>query len=735
MNSSFTTNDREMAPWLEAILSDYQDAVIITDRNFERLHWNVAAEELWFQQSNRPSGNNIIDFLEMLFPGHAEMLTLLQKAIAQDEPEEDIFLDTSDGRSFRLSCYTHKFPGTNYLLDVVLILRDLRVSFRIEKEQQPDVQLYRNLLNMLDEGVLLVQGDQGTVISVNDKACSITGMMRDQLIGVRCKDLAGKVMKEDGTGMKIHEFPPVVTLRTGKAVQGAVVGYKKSSGDTVWLSVNACIPDENMPYLMAISFTDITDQREVKARLTETEAIFRSFMNNTHSPAWILDETGSIIYMNDLFKDVWKLSDSNLHGNIHDLLPREMVDEYVANNRKVLETGMPLITIENSLRADGTPGVYLVYKFLLQTSQTTRLIGGQSIDITDQKMAQEEIIKSNERFYYATKATSDSIWDWNIEKGHIYRSEPFTRLTGYTQNEMENNLYWWFDKIHPADRERVKQNINDCLLSHNNYWQAEYRFRCSDGSYKYLSDKGYIIFRNGEAVRAIGAIQDLTATRQLEDELACQKEKERIQVNQAMIAGQDFERNEISKELHDNVNQILSSAILLLSVSKSNPEEQGHLIEKTGEYLNLAIQEIRKITKSLSTSVVKEVGLIEPIEDIVNNIQLLTDMEVEFDYDPMIEQQLSQDMQLMLYRIIQEQTSNITRYAEARNILISIHKNAGLLTLLIHDNGKGFDLNKQSKGIGLMNIRNRAETFGGSVHIVTKPGEGCRLEVKIPVGN
>ena len=735
MSATFTTNYREMAPWLEAILNDCPDAVFITDKHLNLVHWNVAAEELWFRQSRRSSKKNIIDFLNGLFPGHAEVQSQLQRAIALDEQVEDIFVASPDDKTYRLSCYTHKFPGTEYLLDVVIILRDLQATIHRKKELKPNV-LYKTLLNSLEEGVMLLQGDQGTIISANTKACEVIGFGHEQLIGKNLSELGGRAFKEDGSPMPVQEYPAMVTLNSGEIFQHEVVGFINATGKLTWLSVNTCLLEEfntSVPGLVAVTFNDITACREAESRLTESEHIFQSFMNNTHSPAWIIDEDGYIIYMNDIFKRVWKLNDGHLYTNMHDLMPANMVEEYVANNRKVLETGQPLITIENSLRRDGSPGVYLVFKFLLQTATNKRLIGGQSIDITEEKNAQEEILKVNERLYYTTKATSDYIWDWNIEKGTIYRSEPFSQLTGYFQNDMENDLNWLLEKIHIEDRQRVMQHINSCLMSRNNYWHDEYRFRCADGSYKYLSDKGYIIYKNGNAVRAIGAIQDLTEKRKLEEELAQQQEKERLRINQAMIAGQEYERDEISKELHDNVNQILSSAMIMLTTARTNTDDQEFLIEKTSQYIDLAIQEIRKISKSLNSSIVKEVGLIDPVVDIIKNMQLARPMTVDFECDPFLEDELSHDVQLMLYRIIQEQTNNIMRYAEAGYVKIAIELNADHLTLLIQDNGKGFDVTKQAKGIGLLNILNRAETLGGTMKIDSKPMEGCRMLVQIPV--
>ncbi|WP_216823482.1 sensor histidine kinase [Niastella vici] len=724
-----------MAPWLEAILNDCQDSVFITDRHFNLLHWNVAAEEMWFKQSRRPAKKNIVDFLNTLFPGHAEVHSQLQRAIALDEQVEDIFVAAPDDRTYRVSCYTHKFPGTQYLLDVVIIIRDLQATIHRKKNITPGV-LYNTLLNSLDEGVLLLQGEQGTIISANNKACDITGFSHEQIIGRNLTELGGKLFKEDGTPLQVQEYPAMVTLRTGEVIQNRVLGFINARGRLTWLSINTCLLEEynaRVPGLVAVTFNDVTACKEAESRLTESEYIFQSFMNNTHSPAWIIDEDGFIIYMNDTFKRVWKLNDAHLYSNMRDLMPKAMVEEYMANNRKVLDTNQPLITIENSIRRDGTPGVYLVFKFLLQTSTPKRLIGGQSIDITEERKAQEEIIKSNERFYYTTKASSDYIWDWNIEKGTIYRSEPFSQLTGYMQNDMDNDLYWLLEKIHIEDRQRVMGHINACLMARNNYWHDEYRFRCADGSYKYLSDKGYIIYKDGIAVRAIGAIQDLTEKRKLEAELTQQKEKERLRINQAMIAGQDFERNEISKELHDNVNQILSSAMIMLTTARSSADEQEFLIEKTTQYIDLAIQEIRKISKSLNSSIIKEVGLIDPVEDIIKNMQLVRPVVVDFECDPELEDELSHDVQLMLYRIIQEQTNNILRYAEAGYVRIAIEKNEQSLTLLIQDNGKGFDITKQTKGIGLLNILNRAETLGGTLIIDTKPMGGCRILVQIPV--
>jgi two-component system NarL family sensor kinase len=180
------------------------------------------------------------------------------------------------------------------------------------------------------------------------------------------------------------------------------------------------------------------------------------------------------------------------------------------------------------------------------------------------------------------------------------------------------------------------------------------------------------------------------------------------------------------------VNQILSSASILLSAVKGNGHEIDPLLDKTHNYIELAIQEIRKISRSLNSSMISEVGLAEPVREIIENMRLMQLMDVDFEYDKTLEDILPPDMQLMLYRIIQEQTNNIIRYAQASRVVIAITKTDDAVHLVIEDNGKGFDLKKTVKGIGLINIRNRVEVACGQLQIITEPGAGCRMVIGIP---
>jgi PAS domain S-box-containing protein len=354
-------------------------------------------------------------------------------------------------------------------------------------------------------------------------------------------------------------------------------------------------------------------------------------------------------------------------------------------------------------------------------------------DITDSIYTENELKKSNDRFYYASQITSDAIWDVDLETMDIYRSEAFSRLSGYTREEIGANLDWWFNKVHPDDRARVRRKVNEHIEKRLERWEDEYRFECADGNFKYLCDSGIILYRQGKPLRILGAIRDLTEQKKLEKQLLEEQAQRHKAITQASIEAQEHEKTHISRELHDNVNQILMSAKLFMDTAKRNSAEAEPLIEKAIEYQLLALQEIRKLSKNLSTTHIKTVGLRESVNDIIENLKLLN-LEVEFIFNNEVEKKLSDDQRLMLFRVIQEQTNNIIKYAKAERVWILINETGGVISVVIRDDGVGFDPeDKVEKGIGFINITSRVSIHNGTVKITAAPGQGCQLELSFPV--
>jgi PAS domain S-box-containing protein len=343
----------------------------------------------------------------------------------------------------------------------------------------------------------------------------------------------------------------------------------------------------------------------------------------------------------------------------------------------------------------------------------------------------EQIKQSNERYDIVTNATHDLIWDWNLETNELYRDpKGLLKVYGYSSNEPINNINNWLKQVHPEDLPKVQNAIfNIVNTKEENIFDVEYRFKKEDNNYAHIYDRGYIL-RNaeGKAYRMIGAAQDITERKKLEQELLNQQKA----ISQATINTQEKERAEISKELHDNVNQVLTTTKLYLDLATTNPELKDELIAKSSKNVINAIAEIKQLSQSLMIPSLGDLGLADSIEDLIENINATKKITAVFLCEEIDENILNENQKLTLFRIVQEALNNIVRHAEATETIIELSIQKSIFKLIIKDNGKGFDPTSVKNGAGLNNIRNRVYLLNGNLTLDTQPGKGCTLVVQLP---
>ena len=136
------------------------------------------------------------------------------------------------------------------------------------------------------------------------------------------------------------------------------------------------------------------------------------------------------------------------------------------------------------------------------------------------KNTNNEIKESNERYDIVSKATSDIIWDWKILEDTMTWNKGIEAVFGYKQEEVGKGSKWWFDNIHPEDTIKMSIKLYSFIEQKTEKWQDQYRFKCADGTYKYVLDRGFILKdETGKSVRMIGAIQDITKQKEEEQRL------------------------------------------------------------------------------------------------------------------------------------------------------------------------------------------------------------------------
>lgn len=152
---------------------------------------------------------------------------------------------------------------------------------------------------------------------------------------------------------------------------------------------------------------------------------------------------------------------------------------------------------------------------------------GITVDVSGQKRVAEELSASEQRYEMAARATSNAIWDWVFATNAVTWSEGVYGLFGYATGQVEETADWWYEHIHPDDRERVVAGIHRVIDAVGGpvSWRDEYRFRRADGAHAWVVDRGYVARdASGRATRMIGAMEDVSARREVEAELRRREE-------------------------------------------------------------------------------------------------------------------------------------------------------------------------------------------------------------------
>ncbi|MCJ8211756.1 histidine kinase [Mucilaginibacter sp. RS28] len=198
------------------------------------------------------------------------------------------------------------------------------------------------------------------------------------------------------------------------------------------------------------------------------------------------------------------------------------------------------------------------------------------------------------------------------------------------------------------------------------------------------------------------------------------------------IEVQDQTLSYISREIHDNITQVLSFVKLSLGVKTADPEQNRAKINESRELLAQAINDLRDLSKSLSFDSIKAMGLTNTLEreiKRINNSGLIT-VTLQVDGEAYT---LGEKRELVIFRIFQESVNNALKHANAKQMKVELLYSEKVFNLTISDNGEGFDTRilNDFEGSGLNNMLNRAKLIGAKANIESAVGKGCRISLTL----
>ena len=396
-------------------------------------------------------------------------------------------------------------------------------------------------------------------------------------------------------------------------------------------------------------------------------------------------------------------------------------------------------------RADGSIARVYVRANILRNAngKAYRVIGAMQ-DLSRQKELEEKLEEANtakgeqltaykESFNLIINSSTDVLFDSDLTKNEVIISDAYEKVFGHKiiNNTMERN--GCINHIHPDDKETVKNEYERILASGAVKWEYRYRFLRADNSVANVVSNCVILrHTNGVAYRIIGALHDTGKQKALEERIEQEIKLKELQIKEAAADAKEAERSEIGKELHDNINQLLSASIMYLQMAKQGGENSALYLSRSSEYTTTAVDEIRKLTKGLSTDIIKNLGLGDAIDNISRDTMEVNPIKISCSIASFKEDSVNEKFKLNVFRIVQEQLNNILKHAKATKVKIGLVQNKRSIRLTISDNGVGFDTGKKQKGIGIPNIKSRVTSFNGTVNFVSQPGQGCVVTVIFP---
>jgi PAS domain S-box-containing protein len=396
-----------------------------------------------------------------------------------------------------------------------------------------------------------------------------------------------------------------------------------------------------------------------------------------------------------------------------------------------------------------TPGGIRQYEHALRTpagetrdllARTTRIdLQGEPVllsvvrDITERRRVQRLLEESEQRLAKMIEASPEAITIASIEDGTFMLVNPAAqRLSGYTREEMigKSALAMGFYPD-PEERTRLIADLKRLEAVHG----REMGLRRKDGQVRdvlisaaLIDFKGskFVLFQGIDITERKNAEKDLQKHQELLRELSAHHESVR-----------EEERAHIAREIHDEMGQALTAlkmdmAVIGLESAKAAPKTAKEIQELKGRVDDI-IQLVRDVATALRPSAL-DLGIISGIEWLVDEFQKRNGIRCEVKVEDG-EIDLAEDRSIVLFRILQESLTNISRHAGARNVEIHLRSNATHVRLDVKDDGRGFDVEaaQRKKTFGLLGIRERVIMLHGTVNISSVPGDGTQLSVSIPL--
>ncbi|MCZ6485839.1 MAG: PAS domain-containing protein [Acidobacteria bacterium] len=319
-------------------------------------------------------------------------------------------------------------------------------------------------------------------------------------------------------------------------------------------------------------------------------------------------------------------------------------------------------------------------------------------------------------------------WEASAETWQFtYVGPQAVRILGYPIHQWYEKRFWT-DHIHPEDREST---IDFCLNASQTFkdYEFEYRMIAADGSVVWLSDIVTVESVDGTTQTLRGFMIDITKRRMSAQELQA--------LSGRLLQVQEVERQRIARELHDQLSQDLALvSIEIEQLCQKASESHPHLAEQL-ERLAMKTQEmtsqVQTFSRQLHPSQLTDLGLVTASRSLCNEISKASNVQIDFSHSD-LPNSIPQEVSVCLYRVLQDSLGNIVKHSGTRKAQVELAGHPGEIQLQVCDFGIGSDpgIRKVTFGLGLVSMRERLHSAGGTLLVESQPSAGTRIQARVP---
>jgi PAS domain S-box-containing protein len=610
--------------------------------------------------------------------------------------------------------------GTLVVQGAAVLTSSVDRRFAAQAQELQTSERFRQIAEILRDVLLLSNSDLSEVLFVNRAYEAIWVRTTESLYADPRSWLEG-VHPDDR--QQVEEG--VQRLVGGEPLDYLECRVVRPDGSISWVRLRGypIVDAQGHRYRIVCTAHEFTKRKQAEE---QAENRLRLVINTIPTMVWTLQPHGAVDFVNQRWLDYTGLTlEEEIEdpaGPVHpEDLPRVM-EKWLVD----VAAGEPSEDEMRLRRADGEYRWFLVRTAPLRDEQGNLVKWyGVSIDIEDRKQAERQSRA-------LIDAIPQQIWSGPPDGTLDYCNDRWRSYVGLGLEELRGE--GWQSMLHPDDRERVLNAWHESVTNGTPYEQEE-RHRGVDGTYRWFLARGVPLRdAEGRIVRWYGANTDIEDRKQAEEELR--------RLSGQLLRSQDEERRRIARDLHDNTGQdLVALATMLGQLRGSVPSverKSRRLLSECKALADRCIREVRTLSYVLHPPVLDHAGLGVAIRDYVKGFIDRSGIQVELDLSPRLGR-MTRDVELTLFRVVQESLTNIQRHSGSRRAEIRIHRNADII-LEITDIGHGFAAKVQrgkeqpgfEVGVGIPSMQERVNLIGGRLEI-DSTSQGTTVRVTIPL--